>query len=139
MSMRNPKLIRDLSSIDAGSLNPDVLVELETATGNFKGTIADLFTAMGDQFISGDTLRLLLSSKMNVGGAADDTIRFNGKTEADWRQIIAETPAASADNVGGLTANEIATKDEVAQVASDLEQLAGIIQALFDSLNGSNP
>lgn len=139
MSMRNPKLIRDLSSIDAGSLNPNVLVELETATGNFKGTIADLFTAMGDQFIDGDTLRLLLASKMNVGGAVEDSTRFNGKTEAEWRQIIAETPTASADSVGGLTINELATKDEVAQVANDLAQLAGIMQALFDSLNGSNP
>lgn len=139
MAGNNPKLISDLAQIPSDLLNPSVRIELETETESYRGTIADLFEAMGDQFIDGDTLRGLLGSKMNIGGAVEDSTKFNGKTETEWLQLIRETATGSASDVGGLTPANIATKDEVAQVAADLEHLASILQSLFDSLNGSNP
>lgn len=135
MSMREPKLIKDLTSIAPVELNTAVLVELETASGSYKGTIGDLFTAMGDEFIPGTELRQLLASKMGVGGQVDDSTRFAGKTEAEWMSIINNSTPLSANSIDGYTMAEIATKAEVAQVASDLEQMAGIIQDLFNSLN----
>ena len=133
MTIFRGKSISELVTL--GSLTPETLVEIELNGNSGKCTVAELFTAMGDQFMTGDQIRLLLQDKMAIGGSVENALTLGGMDLDELTAHFQTLTVAGSDTLGGYTPDDFATQGDIAALQVEISRLAGILNQLFDSLS----